>query len=82
MTKIVVVGSDYCQFCCKVADYFKKNNIPFEYIDSETPVGAENRKDLSAKYKWKTVPMVFVNDEFVGGCDDFFSKLGKGQVKL
>ncbi len=34
MTKIVVVGSDYCPFCQKVADYFKKNNLAFDYIDS------------------------------------------------
>jgi glutaredoxin 3 len=82
MTKISVVGNDYCPFCRKVADYFKKNNLPFDYIDSETAEGAEKRKVLSAKYNWKTIPMVFIDEEFVGGCDDFFSKLGKGQIKL
>ena len=44
MTKIVVLGSDYCPFCNKVSNYFQKNNIPFEYIDTETPEGAEKRK--------------------------------------
>ena len=26
--------------------------------------------------------MVFIDDKFVGGCDDFFNKLNKGEVKL
>lgn len=34
MTKIVVLGNDYCPYCRKVANYFKDNNIPFEYVDT------------------------------------------------
>ncbi len=43
MVKVVVLGNDYCPFCRKVANYFRENNIEFEYIDTETPEGAEKR---------------------------------------
>jgi len=82
MTKIVVLGNDYCPYCRKVANYFKDNNFPFEYVDTESPEGAKQRKELSKKHNWNTIPMVFVNDEFVGGCNDFFAKLQKGSIKL
>lgn len=82
MTKSVVLGNDYCPFCRKVAAYFKENNLPFDYVDTESPEGAQKRKELGDKYNWKTIPMVFVNDEFVGGCNDFFAKLGNGSIKL
>jgi len=34
MTKNRIIGADYCPFCVKVKDYFQKNHIPFEWIDS------------------------------------------------
>jgi glutaredoxin 3 len=82
MTKIVVLGNDYCPFCRKVAKYFKDNKHEFEYVDSESGEGAKKREEWSQKYNWKTIPMVFINEEFVGGCDDFFKKLGNGTIKL
>ncbi len=62
MTKIVVLGNDYCPFCRKVATYFREHNPTFEYIDTETPEGDEKRKEYSKKYNWKTIPMVIIND--------------------
>lgn len=78
----VVVGGDYCPFCVKVINYFKQNKINFQYVDVTTPEGAEKRKELSAQYNWKTVPMVFVQGKFIGGCDDFFKALSNKTVNL
>lgn len=80
MSKAVILGADYCPYCVKVKDHCVKNSIPFEWIDTQSAEGAKKRTTLSAKHNWKTIPMVFVNDEFVGGCDDFFNKLGKKQL--
>ena len=62
MTKIVVLGNDYCPFCRKVVKYLKDKNIPFEYVDTEEPEGTEKRKELSKKHNWNTIPMVFIDD--------------------
>lgn len=80
--KIVVYGNNYCPYCKKVANYLSTNKVPFEYIDTETAPGNEERAKLSKQYNWKTIPLVFVNDEFVGGCDNFFTKINNKEIVL
>jgi glutaredoxin 3 len=82
MTKIVVYGNNYCPYCKKVATYLTNNKVPFKYIDTETEEGEEQRKIYAKQYNWKSIPLVFVNDEFVGGCDDFFKKLDAKEIVL
>ena len=72
-----VLGNDYCPYCRKVAKYLTDNKVPFNYVDTESGAGKEERNKLSKQYNFNTIPMVFVNDQFVGGCDSFFAKLGK-----
>jgi len=72
-----IIGADYCPYCAKVKSHFIKNNIPFEWIDTETSEGAAIREEESSKHKYDTIPMVFIDDKFIGGCDDFFAKYGK-----
>jgi len=72
-----IIGYDGCPYCDKVKKYFKTNKIPYEWIDSETPEGEKIREAESAKYNYSTVPMVYIDGKFIGGCDDFFKKNGK-----
>ena len=72
-----VIGADYCPYCIKVKSYFEKKKVTFEWIDSETPEGQQIRSAEAKKYNYNTIPMVFINDKFIGGCDNFFAKNGK-----
>jgi len=72
-----IIGAEYCPYCLKVKNYFEGKNIPFEWVDTETPEGSTIRQAESQKYNHNTIPMVFVDDKFVGGCDAFFAKNGK-----
>lgn len=75
MKRYRVIGADYCPFCIKVKNYLDKQKADYEWIDSETPEGNKIRQEESARYNHKTIPIVFVDGKFIGGCDDFFSKL-------
>jgi glutaredoxin-related protein len=33
--------------------------------------------ELKQKYKWKTIPLIFVKGNFVGGYSDFLEKVTK-----
>lgn len=72
-----IIGADYCPFCIKVKQYFQKKEVPFEWVDTETEEGQKIRSVESKKYNHTTIPMVFINGKFVGGCDNFFAKNGK-----
>jgi glutaredoxin 3 len=82
MSKNFVLGADWCPFCIKVKNHLEKKNIPHEWVDTDNPEGAKKRQELSAKHKWNTIPMVFVEGQFVGGCDEFFDALAKKRINL
>lgn len=77
-----ILGADYCPYCVKVKKYFESKGLQYEWVDTQAGEGAEERKKLSAKHNWKTIPMVFVNGNFVGGCDDFFKALTNKKISL
>ena len=51
------------------------NKINYQWIDSDTTEGNKVRQEESKKYNFRTVPMVFKGDQFIGGCNEFFAKL-------
>jgi len=70
-----VIGNDWCPFCNKVKNYMNNNKINYQWIDSDTTEGNKVRQEESKKYNFRTVPMVFKGDQFIGGCNEFFAKL-------
>ena len=82
MNQVVVYGADYCPFCVKVKDHLEKTKVPYDWIDTETTEGAKKRTEVGSKHQWKTIPMVFVQGQFVGGCDDFFKALNSKKITL
>jgi glutaredoxin 3 len=72
-----IIGADWCPYCVKVKQYFDSKKLSYEWVDSDTPEGEKIRNQESAKFNFKTIPMVFINGKFIGGCDNFFEKNGK-----
>lgn len=69
--KIDIFVKDYCPFCQKVLRYLESNG--FEYTKTELTDEPELYEQLKKKTGHQTVPQVFINDEFIGGSDDFFA---------
>jgi glutaredoxin len=79
-----IYGTKNCENCNKIKEFFKKkfkksNKIVIRYYDIDELIQKkiiENYKDFQEKmepfiYNHKTVPIIFVNDIFVGGYDNF-----------
>ena len=56
-----------CGFSAAVVEVFNSLNVPFETRD----VLADNelRDGIKRYSNWPTIPQIFVNGKFVGGCD-------------
>ncbi len=56
-----------CGFSAAVVEVFNALNVPFETRD----VLSDNElRDGVKKYSnWTTIPQIFINGKFVGGCD-------------
>ena len=70
-----VIGTDWCPFCTKVKAHLETKKADFEWIDSDTAEGTKIRNEEAKKYNYSTIPMVFIDSKFVGGCSEFFAKL-------
>ena len=56
-----------CGFSAAVADILQRTNVPFETRD--VIANYELRQGVKDFTDWPTLPQLFINHEFVGGCD-------------
>ena len=56
-----------CGFSAVVVDILKKHKVPFEAINVLTD-GAV-REGIKTYSEWPTIPQLYIDGEFVGGCD-------------
>jgi len=68
MKKVEIYTWSFCPFCVEAKNILREKDISFEeiIIDGNT----KTLKRLKKKTACATVPQIFVDDVFVGGCDD------------
>jgi len=78
MLKVEIYYADWCPYCKKALDIFKKKNIKYILynIDKSNKI-----KEESIKRSGKTsIPQIFIGNKYIGGFDEL-NKLNK-QNKL
>jgi len=76
MAKILIYEKTSCPYCRKAKEFFTQKKVEFEAVDVE-----QNRpvvEELMKKHDWDTVPMIFVNEKFIGGFSDLVELDKKG----
>ena len=63
-----------CLYCDKAENLLKTKDLPFEkiYIDED-----DDAKDYIVKQGFKTVPQIWLDDNWIGGYDDLVRFLNK-----
>lgn len=73
---IRIYTSSYCGYCHKAKALLTSLHLPFEEINLDhQPI---ERAALQKTHHWYTVPLIFIDDTFIGGCDDLFVLYEKG----
>ena len=69
-----VYGTKICLYCDKTENLLKTKDLPFEkiYIDED-----DDAKDYIVKQGFKTVPQIWLDDNWIGGYDDLVRFLNK-----
>lgn len=67
-----------CPYCARSKEFFTSLKIPFIEIDLEK--NESFKEKLFETYSWRTVPMIFIGEEFVGGCDDVLQWHKEGKL--
>ena len=71
MMKIKLYTTESCPFCIAAKNLLKAKKFEFKEIDLTSNI--ELRLEISVKYDCKTVPIIIINDKFIGG----FNKLNE-----
>ncbi len=78
LTKVEVYTSTYCPYCHAAKGLLSRKGVEFREIDLSTD--HELRIELVEKHKWRTVPIILINDELIGGYDELAELERKGEL--
>ena len=63
--RVTVYTSNFCGYCVAAKRLLQRDEIPFEEVDlSGDPA---RRAELVTQTGWRTVPMIFIDGELIGG---------------
>ncbi|ABR50404.1 glutaredoxin 3 [Alkaliphilus metalliredigens QYMF] len=71
MKKVVLYTKDFCPFCHRALDLLKSKEVEFTNVDVTHDL--ETFKTVIKRTGSDTVPQIFIDDEFIGGCDDLIA---------
>ncbi|KAH8618988.1 putative Glutaredoxin [Trypanosoma vivax] len=69
--RVVVLSWVTCPYCVRAEKLLKQltDEVKVYYVD-KMPEGEELRREVFREYHHETVPAIFINKNFVGGCSD------------
>lgn len=76
---VVIYSTKNCPFCVAAKALLESLRIQFDEIDLTNDI--EKRLEISSKYNWRTVPMIIINDNFVGGFDELNNLYSEGKLE-
>ena len=66
--KIIIYTKDPCPFCVRAINLLNEKNLTYQEIDlTDKPEEIQRIKDETG---WRTVPIILINDQVVGGYTD------------
>lgn len=79
MAKIEIYSKSYCPYCKKAKATLVSLGLAFE--EYEITYSEKLTKEMHERSSRRTVPQIFINDQHIGGGDDFHEALSSGQLK-
>lgn len=78
MARVVVYTTQVCPYCVRAKQLLKQKGASFEEVDLTRDHDA--RIALVERTRMRTVPQIFINDEFIGGCDELYALERAGEL--
>ena len=78
MADVTLYSADWCPFCNRAKKLLTDRNIDFEEINVDEKPGA--REEITKKTGHKTIPQIFIRDEFIGGYTELSALNESGEL--
>jgi len=81
MTKIIMYKTPVCPYCVRAKALLEQKGVA-QYIEEiDITKDANLLPEMLGKTGGKkSVPQIFINDTYVGGCDDLYALNDKGEL--
>jgi glutaredoxin 3 len=77
--KVVIYTKDPCPYCVRAINFFNEYGIKYEEIDlSDKP---EEIERIKTETGWRTVPIIMINNELIGGYSDMKNLHEEGKLE-
>lgn len=76
---VVVYTTTVCPYCVRAKQLLQRKNVAYQEINLNTEP-TEVRTELMARTKHRTVPQIFINDQFIGGFDQLYALEREGKL--
>ena len=68
MSKVVIYSKVPCPYCDRAKAFLKEKGVTYQLIDlTDKP---EEMQAIKDKTGWRTVPIIMINDQLIGGYTD------------
>lgn len=79
-SNIRIYSTKTCPYCVKAKSFLSREGFTFEEVDlTDRPDEIEK---IKARTGHRTVPLIFVDEKFVGGYTDMMSQIQSGDLVL
>ena len=77
--QVTVYSTNMCPYCVRAKQLLERKGIEFKEINlsQEAP---EVRVELMQRTKHRTVPQIFIKDQFIGGFDQLYALEREGKL--
>ena len=80
MSDVIIYTTTHCPYCHAVKELFQDLDITFNEINLDDKI--ELRQKLYEENNgWRTVPMIFIKDKFLGGYNDVKKLVETDEIK-
>ena len=84
---VVMFANEWCEFCGSVRKVFATFNVPYAAIDLDSATyrindrGSKMYEVIKQQTGSFTLPQIFIDGNYIGGCIDVFDGLKSGQLQ-
>ncbi|WP_313041974.1 glutaredoxin 3 [Acinetobacter sp.] len=79
MAEVTIYSTTVCPYCIRAKQLLKRKGVAYKEINlsNEAP---EVRVELMQRTNHRTVPQIFINDQFIGGFDQLYALEREGKL--
>ena len=71
MNKVQIYTSSYCPYCIRAKQSLDSKGV--EYNEVNLDKNPEKKLETMQMFNWRTVPIILIGDELIGGYDQLVS---------